>query len=446
MTFEDLKLDGVLHRAVLAQGYTIPTPIQAQAIPHALAGKDVLGCAQTGTGKTAAFALPILQRLAGPRKTGIRSVRCLVLTPTRELASQIADSFTTYGRETGLRCAVVFGGVSYRTQTQTLQRGVDILIATPGRLLDLIHQRAVSFDALEVLVLDEADRMLDMGFILPVKRILNVLPRKRQTLFFSATMPAEIQSLANSMLSNPVRVEVTPVATTAETIDQRLYHVHREDKRGLLLHVLKDAAIAKALVFTRTKNGANRVARHLCAAGITADAIHGDKSQSARERALASFRGGQLRILVATDIAARGIDIDGVTHVINFEIPNVPESYVHRIGRTGRAGATGTALSFCDSEERAFVRDIERTIRRRVPVMGDHPYQARSAAATVASPVTRNDRRPDARPSQAHPRRTADFRRGADRKHRGSGPRPASSAPNRPSAAPGPGRRYSKWD
>ncbi len=393
MTFEELKLDESLCRALRDEGYTSPTPIQAQAIPHALAGKDLVGCAQTGTGKTAAFALPILQRLSHTAPT-TRNVRCLVLTPTRELASQISESFSTYGRGTRLKNTVIFGGVGQDPQVQALRRGVDILIATPGRLLDLISQRLVSFPTLEVLVLDEADRMLDMGFIRDVKKILAVLPKKRQTLFFSATMPPDIQELADSMLVDPVRVAVVPVATTAETIDQRLYLVERDQKRNLLIHVLKDPAIARALVFTRTKNGANRVAKHLNAAGVRADAIHGNKSQNARERALDAFKDGDLRILVATDIAARGIDIDGVTHVINFEIPNIPESYVHRIGRTGRAGAAGIALSFCDAEERAYIRDIERLIRRTVPVQEDNPFRSTVAPGAAPPPgSTTQDRR-----------------------------------------------------
>ncbi len=453
MTFEELHLDASLCRALRAEGYTTPTPIQAQAIPHALAGKDLVGCAQTGTGKTAAFALPILQRLARNAPT-TRGVRCLVLTPTRELASQIEDSFTRYGRDTRLRYTVVFGGVGQDRQVDALRRGVDVLVATPGRLLDLMAQRLVTFPTLEVLVLDEADRMLDMGFIRDVKKILAALPRKRQTLFFSATMPPDIQDLADSMLVDPVRVAVTPVATTAEAIDQRMYHVSRDNKRSLLLHVLKDPSISKALVFTRTKNGANRVARHLSAAGVTADAIHGNKSQNARERALEAFRDGQLRILVATDIAARGIDIDGVTHVINFEIPNIPESYVHRIGRTGRAGAAGIALSFCDAEERAFVRDIERTIRRKVPVDETHPFHS-NAAERAPAPQQQNQRqgRGQQRSSGRPGRRGGGGGGGGGRPGNRSASRggssggqarssaPASSSP----AAPPPGRRYSKW-
>lgn len=377
MTFDELKLAEPLLRAVKAEGYTIPTPIQVQAIPPAIEGRDVLGCAQTGTGKTAAFALPILQRLSSrPPPAQGRPIRALILTPTRELASQIVESFQAYGRFTKLTWAVIFGGVGQNAQEQALRRGVDVLVATPGRLLDLMSQGLVSYKALEVFVLDEADRMLDMGFIHDVKRVIAALPPKRQTLFFSATMPPEIQALSKSLLKDPARVEVVPQSTTAEKVDQRLYFVEREQKRHLLVHLLGDTNIRRALVFTRTKHGANRVTRQLEAARIPAEAIHGNKSQNARERALGAFKDGSCRVLVATDIAARGIDIEGITHVINFDLPNIPESYVHRIGRTGRAGAAGTALSFCDTEERAYLKDIERTIRRQVPVVTDHPFRS----------------------------------------------------------------------
>jgi ATP-dependent RNA helicase RhlE len=389
MTFEELKLAEPLLRAVKAEGYTTPTPIQAQAIPPALAGRDVLGCAQTGTGKTAAFALPILQRLSTgrpPPPAHGRPIRALILTPTRELASQIADSFQAYGRFTKLTWAVIFGGVGQNAQEQALRRGVDVLVATPGRLLDLMSQKLVSYKALEVFVLDEADRMLDMGFIHDVKRVIAALPTQRQTLFFSATMPPEIQALSRGILKDPAKVEVVPQSTTAETVDQRLYFVEREQKRHLLVHLLGDRSIRRALVFTRTKHGANRVTKQLMSARISAEAIHGNKSQNARERALDSFKDGTCRVLVATDIAARGIDIEGITHVINFDLPNIPESYVHRIGRTGRAGAAGTALSFCDTEERAYLKDIERTIRRHVPVVADHPFHSRQPAPAAKSP------------------------------------------------------------
>ncbi|NTX02268.1 DEAD/DEAH box helicase [Myxococcus sp. CA051A] len=397
MTFDELQLHDTLLRAVKAEGYTTPTPIQMKAIPHALAGKDVLGVAQTGTGKTAAFALPILQRLSAKAPTGgARPVRCLVLTPTRELAGQVSESFATYGKNLPLRHAVIFGGVGQGAQVQSLKSGVDVLVATPGRLLDLMDQGYVSLRSLEVFVLDEADRMLDMGFIHDVRKVIKALPSKRQTLFFSATMPPEIVDLSRNILTDPIRVEVTPVSSTAETVAQQVYFVEREQKRGLLTHLLKDGKIERALVFTRTKHGANRVAKQLEGSGVTAAAIHGNKSQNARERALDDFRNGALRVLVATDIAARGIDIDGLSFVVNYDLPNVPEQYVHRIGRTGRAGATGTAVSFCDGEERAYLRDIERTIRRSVPVVEEHPYRSGLAAprpgasASVDEPVARS--------------------------------------------------------
>jgi ATP-dependent RNA helicase RhlE len=388
MTFDELQLHDTLLRAVKAEGYTIPTPIQQKAIPHALLGKDVLGVAQTGTGKTAAFALPILQRLSAKAPAGgARPVRCLVLTPTRELASQVGESFGTYGKNLPLRHTVIFGGVGQNPQVQALRSGMDILVATPGRLLDLMDQGFVSLRSLEVFVLDEADRMLDMGFIHDVRKVIKALPAKRQTLFFSATMPPEIVDLSRNILTDPIRVEVTPVSSTAETVSQQVYFVEREQKRGLLTHILKEQRISRALVFTRTKHGANRVAKQLEGAGVTAAAIHGNKSQNARERALDDFRSGSLQVLVATDIAARGIDIDGLSHVINYDLPNVPEQYVHRIGRTGRAGASGIAVSFCDGEERAYLRDIERTIRRNVPVVEDHPYRSGRAAPQAGDPA-----------------------------------------------------------
>jgi ATP-dependent RNA helicase RhlE len=376
-TFDNLGLAEPIRRAVAAEGYTTPTPIQARAIPHLLTGRDLLGVAQTGTGKTAAFALPMLQRLSQDRRPPVpKCPRALVLTPTRELAIQIDESFKTYGRHLGLRHAVVFGGVGQHPQAKALAKGLDILVATPGRLLDLMGQNLARLDRLEIFVLDEADRMLDMGFIHDVRRIIATLPAQRQTLLFSATMPADIANLAGSILRDPAKVEVTPVASTAERIDQWVLFVEKADKRALLGEVLKDGKINRALVFTRTKHGANRLAEQLEKMGISADAIHGNKSQSARQRALADFTAGKLRILVATDIAARGIDIDGITHVINYELPNVPESYVHRIGRTARAGAEGVALSFCDHEERAYLRDIERLIRRSIPVVPDHPFKS----------------------------------------------------------------------
>jgi ATP-dependent RNA helicase RhlE len=390
--FEQLDLDPALLRALKELGYERPTPIQARAIPVVLGGKDLLGCAQTGTGKTAAFALPILQRLSHqtsranrPSGEGRRPIRALVLAPTRELASQIAAAFRDYGRYTGLKECVIFGGVSQRRQEQDLRRGADILVATPGRLLDFISQRLIVFSELEVLVLDEADRMLDMGFVRDVKRILSYLPRQRQTLFFSATMPAEIEKLASTILTAPDRVAVSPVASTAEKIAQSLYFVNRGDKGALLRHILGNADIRRALVFTRTKRGANRVVEGLSRSSIHAEAIHGNKSQAARERALARFKAGSIRVLVATDIAARGIDVDSISHVVNYELPEVAETYVHRIGRTARAGAAGAAFSFCDATERSQLRDIERLIRMTLPVVEKHPFRPSPSASPSPS-------------------------------------------------------------
>jgi ATP-dependent RNA helicase RhlE len=390
MTFSELNLIEPILRAVQQEGYTTPTPIQQQAIPHVLAGRDLIACAQTGTGKTAAFALPLIQHLSqgvdarpapaparGDRRDDRRPrrrVRALVLSPTRELALQILESFNAYGRHTGLKATVIYGGVGQNPQVQAMRSGVDVLIATPGRLLDLMGQGYVHLEHVERLVLDEADRMLDMGFIHDVRRIISALPAKRQTLLFSATMPAEIQALADDILNQPVRVEVTPPATTVEKIAQSVYFVAKRNKRALLEHLLDDAAIRRALVFTRTKHGANKLAEQLEAANIMAEAIHGNKSQTAREKALSNFKSGMTRVLVATDIAARGIDVDNVTHVINFDLPYEPESYVHRIGRTARAGASGIAFSFCDEEEFRLLRDIQRLIRIDVPVAQDHPY------------------------------------------------------------------------
>ncbi len=391
-SFAELELIEPIQRAVRAENYATPTPIQAQAIPHLLQGRDLLGCAQTGTGKTAAFALPILQRLAAdPRRAGPRACRVLVLTPTRELAAQIEASFATYGRHLHLRRAVVFGGVGQTPQVQVLARGVDILVATPGRLLDLMGQGHIRLDRLEIFVLDEADRMLDMGFIHDVQRVIRALPAKRQSLFFSATIPPEIVRLADGILTDPVTVGVRPAVSTADRIEQRIMFVDKADKRPLLGRVLQDAAIDRVLVFTRTKHGADRVVKQLAHDGVAADAIHGNKSQSARTRALERFRTGAGRVLVATDIAARGIDVDGITHVINYDLPNLPESYVHRIGRTARAGRSGIAISFCDAEERAYLRDIEALIKIRIPVV-DHPWQPPAGAPKAAAPQ---------RPSQA---------------------------------------------
>ena len=373
-TFEELGLAAPLLKAIATEGYTTPTPIQTQAIPHVLQGKDVQGIAQTGTGKTAAFALPILHRLlADKRQPKPRGCRVLVLSPTRELASQIVESFRVYGRNTGVRTALIFGGVPKARQARTMQPGVDVLVATPGRLLDHMHDGAVQLGAVEVLVLDEADHMLDLGFIVPIRKIVSTIPQARQTLFFSATMPKEISTLASQMLRNPVHVAVNPVATTAERVDQRVMFVETARKRQVLSDLLKRGDMTRTLVFTRTKHGADRVTQHLEAVGMPAAAIHGNKSQPQRERALAMFKEGRIKVLVATDIAARGIDVDGVTHVVNFDLPNVPESYVHRIGRTARAGHAGVAISFCDSTERAFLRGIEKLIRTRLPV--DEPQR-----------------------------------------------------------------------
>ncbi|HEX4405868.1 MAG TPA: DEAD/DEAH box helicase [Polyangia bacterium] len=394
-SFLTLGLIEQLQRAVTAAGYDTPTPIQSQAIPHLLAGRDVLGCAQTGTGKTAAFALPILDRLSRTaRRPGSRGPRALVLTPTRELALQINEGFATYGRHVAPKCAVIFGGVGQGPQVDALRRNTDIIVATPGRLIDLMEQRHAHLDSVEMLVLDEADRMLDMGFIEPIRRIVGALPRQRQNLLFSATMPESIMGLANKILVNPIKVAVTPVSSTAEKVTQWVLHVERGNKRALLKEVLRDPAMTRVLVFTRTKHGANRVAEELDKKGVPSAAIHGNKSQNARQRALDAFKGGRIRVLVATDIAARGIDVDGVTHVVNFEIPDEPESYVHRIGRTARAGASGVALSFCDAEERGSWRDIERLIRAQVPVVTDHPFAGKAAPADADGPRDRAFGRP----------------------------------------------------
>ncbi|HRH67843.1 MAG TPA: DEAD/DEAH box helicase, partial [Bacteroidia bacterium] len=372
---EQLHLIEPILKALKTEGYSTPTPIQEQAIPVVLKHHDLLGCAQTGTGKTAAFAIPILQLLHEEKHPpGHRTIKALVLTPTRELALQISESFGAYGRHTGLKHAVVFGGVSQHSQTTALRSGIDILVATPGRLLDLMAQKYVHLQHLKFFVLDEADRMLDMGFINDVKKVIAAIPTKRQTLFFSATMPDEIARLADTILKKPVRVEVTPVSSTAQTIQQSLYYVDKGNKKRLLVDLLKDKHIVSALVFTRTKRGADVVARDLAKAGIHAEAIHGNKSQNNRQRALSNFKTGKTRVLVATDIAARGIDVDNLSHVINYEIPNISETYVHRIGRTGRAGASGIAISFCDNEEKSYIKDIQKLISRSIPVIEDHPY------------------------------------------------------------------------
>lgn len=384
MTFEQLNLIEPLLKAVKNEGYTSPTPIQEQSIPVVLEKKDLLAIAQTGTGKTAAFALPILQLLHG-KNNGPRNVRSLILSPTRELAIQIADSFASYGKHTGLKHTVVFGGVSIGAQISALRNGVDVLVATPGRLLDLMNQRAVTLSNIEIFVLDEADRMLDMGFINDIKKVIAKIPQKKQTLFFSATMPSEIAGLANSILNNPTRVEVTPTSSTVEKITQAVYPVEKKDKPSLLIHLLKDKKINSVLVFTRTKHGADKLVKVLSRASISSAAIHGNKSQNARQKALSFFKEGKIRVLVATDIAARGIDVDQLSYVVNLDLPNQPETYVHRIGRTGRAGLSGTAVSFCDHEERAFLQDINKLTGQQIPMVEDHPYTIVFSGAPVSA-------------------------------------------------------------
>ncbi len=385
MTFEQLELIEPIQKALQQEGYTIPTPIQAEAIPYVLDGYDLLGCAQTGTGKTAAFSIPIIQNLYNERQNGkVRGIKALILTPTRELAIQIGESFTAYGKYAGVKHTVIFGGVGQKPQTDALQRGVDVLIATPGRLLDLTGQGFISLKYLDYFVLDEADRMLDMGFIHDIKRILPLLPKKRQSLFFSATMPPEIERLAGTILHDPQKVEVTPASSTVEKIDQSVYFVEKAEKVSLLTHLLKDSSLESVLVFTRTKHGADKVARVLAKANIGAEAIHGNKSQTARQRALTNFKDHTTRVLIATDIAARGIDVDHLSHVINYELPNVPETYVHRIGRTGRAGRSGVAYSFCDAEEVPYLKDIQKLIGKQIPVAGGNEFETADVKAAVA--------------------------------------------------------------
>ena len=401
-SFSEFGLDDPIQRGLSFRNHVVPTPIQARAIPQLLAGRDVLGIAQTGTGKTAAFALPILQQLSqtssnkGARNS--RAPRALVLAPTRELAIQIGEEFHAYARHIRVRHAVVYGGVGQRPQVAAISRGVDVLVATPGRLLDLMGQRWVRLDAVEFLVLDEADRMLDMGFVRDVRKIIAALPTRRQSLLFSATMPDKVARLSSEILVDPVRVEVTPQATPVERIDQRIYHVEGAGKTALLANILGDPELSRVLVFTRSKHRANRVAEKLTKSGIATAAIHSNKSQGARQRALKQFRAGEARVLVATDIAARGIDVDGITHVINFELPNEPESYVHRIGRTARAGADGIALSFCDRTERGHLRDIERLLQRQLTVIGDRPVP-------INAPVSGKPRSRGERPDQPKRRR-----------------------------------------
>ncbi len=376
MTFNDLKLIPEILKALSNENYTAPTPIQEQSIPAVLEGRDLLGCAQTGTGKTAAFSLPIIQLLSAQKSkpSTIRRIRSLILTPTRELALQISDNIQAYSKFTDLRCTAIVGGVSQKVQERALNNGADIIIATPGRLIDLINQKRIDLQYIQILVLDEADRMLDMGFIHDVKRIITKMPAKRQTLFFSATMPPEITKMVKTLLTNPVKVEITPVSSTVDRITQSLYMVDKANKQKQLNHLLEDKSIISALVFTRTKHGADRVVRELDKVKVPAQAIHGNKSQNARQLALSNFRSGVTRVLVATDIAARGIDIDELSHVINFNLPNIPETYVHRIGRTGRAGLSGVAISFCEHEEIPFLKDIEKLIGKTIPVVKDNPF------------------------------------------------------------------------
>lgn len=417
MLFKELNLIEPVLRALETEGYTTPTPIQQQSIPHVLSGRDLLGCAQTGTGKTAAFAIPILQLIDASKKAHPqqRGIKALILTPTRELAIQIDESFAAYGRNLSIKHSVIFGGVSQVPQVNALRNGIDVLIATPGRLLDLINQRIINLAHLELFVLDEADRMLDMGFIHDVKKVVSIIPQKRQTLFFSATMPPEIAVLAQTILRNPVKVEVTPVSSTAETIQQSMYFVEKQDKKNLLIHLLKDENIRSVLVFTRTKHGADKVVKELGRANIKAEAIHGNKSQNARQRALGNFKSGATRVLVATDIAARGIDVDNLSHVINFELPNVPETYVHRIGRTGRAGASGIAFSFCDMEEKEFLRDIHKLIGKQVPVATDHPFAMGDSSLTTFKPL------PQKKPAQQEQNKRRSFRGGDPRRYAHNG-------------------------
>ena len=377
MTFETLGVIAPILKALEAEGYKNPTPIQEQSIPILLKGKDLLGCAQTGTGKTAAFAIPIIQHLYQNKKSdkGRRKVKALIVTPTRELALQIGESFTTYGKFTGIKNTVIFGGVKQLAQTQALLRGVDVLIATPGRLLDLIDQGYISLKDVEFSVLDEADHMLDMGFIHDIKKIIRKLPSKRQSLFFSATMPTEIVALSQKILGNPEKVTINPEQTTADKVKQAVYYVSKSNKTNLLKHLLQTEVFGSVLIFSRTKHGADRIVRLLGKAQIKAVAIHGNKSQAARQRALESFKNGEVSILVATDIAARGIDVEELSYVINYDLPNIPETYIHRIGRTGRANLSGIALSFCDGEERSYLKDIQKLIDQEIPIISDQPFE-----------------------------------------------------------------------
>ena len=424
MTFASLRLAQPLLDALTSEGYEIPTPIQARAIEPILEGKDLMGCAQTGTGKTAAFSLPLIQRLmidsaTAPHNGGKRHARALILSPTRELASQIGQSVRAYGGKTGVRYAVIFGGVGQGPQVDALRSGVDVIIATPGRLLDLMNQGFVDLKHIEIFVLDEADRMLDMGFIHDIRRVITKLPTKRQNLMFSATMPAEIKKLADAILHKPAYVEVAPVAATTDLVEQYVYHVKRDHKPSLLAHLYESEPMSRVLVFTRTKHGADRVAKRLYQGGIHAEAIHGNKSQNARQRALSNLKAGKITVLVATDIAARGIDVDGISHVVNYDIPHEPETYIHRIGRTGRAGAQGIAISFCDDhEEKGFLRDIERLIKKKIDIRSDAP-KFENVAKTSSD---RDDRREEPRRQHAT-ERPQHAKPAQHREHRASAPR-----------------------
>lgn len=424
MTFEDLNISAPILSALKTQGYTHPTPIQEQAIPIVIKGGDLLACAQTGTGKTAAFSIPILMHLAKDiRRGNQKKIRALIVTPTRELAIQISENLTAYSTELDIQNTVIFGGVNQNPQVNRLRNGVDILVATPGRLLDLISQGEISLQHLEIFVLDEADRMLDMGFIHDVKRLLKVIPSKRQSLFFSATMAPSIVELAGTILHNPDKVEVTPESTTAETIEQELFFVDKNNKNALLVHLLDNPEIESVLVFTRTKHGADKVVKVLLKHNIKAMAIHGNKAQNARQRALTSFKDRSIRVLVATDIASRGIDVDKLSYVINFEIPNIPETYVHRIGRTGRAGLDGIALTFCDHEEVAYLRDIEKLIRTKIPRNEDHPFP-------VETPINMDAPAPKKQQNQRPPRSSSPSSRGGQGGNRSASANSSSNKRN----------------
>jgi len=416
MTFKELGIIDPILKALSAEGYENPTPIQAQSIPILIQRKDLLGCAQTGTGKTAAFAIPILQHLIMDRQqnNGPRKIRSLIVTPTRELAIQIGESFTTYGKHTGIHNTVIFGGVKQGAQTKALRYGIDVLIATPGRLLDLMNQGIISLKDIKYFVLDEADRMLDMGFIHDIKKIIAKLPTRRQSLFFSATMPPTIVDLSRKILGNPEKIIIKPEQTTAEKVEQSVYFVSKKSKPKLLAHLLNESGIDNAIVFSRTKHGANKIVRVLEKSNIHAEAIHGNKSQNARQQALGNFKDGKIKVLVATDIAARGIDIDDLSHVINYDLPNIPETYVHRIGRTGRANASGIAISFCDLEERAFLRDIHKLIGQHIPVIDDHPFVHEAHDEKPVEKVQQNRRHG----RQKHQGRHSESGTGANQKRR----------------------------